>query len=623
MTDSNPQGISGQPHDFSGWPKWLQNIVRLLPIRAQFVLSGNIRDVHLAPADSDFMLLPLGDFLGEALTRRGYRYILIYDKVDGVKILPDTDAARSAASSDLGISFTEGRHEVSLRALPSLITRLSATRARIAMVIDYASRITGTPESLEEGDLEFFLACQKLSHTSHPVHVTSETGIPLYNPVIWVVDRDTDLPSWFAVGNEAVHGQTIPGPDYETRQSAARVLGSSFAGYSPDAKEAMDSFVRTFADMTNGMSLRSMLAITQLARGENIPLSEIDDAVRCYKLGVIDNPWKKGYLRQKIATAPAFIGQKIKGQERAVTKAVDIMMRSVMGLTGAHASASSSRPKGVLFFAGPTGTGKTELAKTITRLIFGDERSYIRFDMSEFSAEHSDARLIGAPPGYVGYGTGGELTRAIKERPFSVVLFDEIEKGHPRILDKFLQILEDGRLTDGRGETVYFSESIIIFTSNLGIFVENPYGTRHQNVRPEDGYDKVEEKVRHAIGEYFKYSLCRPELLNRIGDNIVVFNFITKDVAGEIFTGMFSSVLARVKDEHGITVTVSDELRERIKALATEDLSNGGRGIGNRLESTFVNPLARALFQMPDLSKRQVIVKDIASTERGYEVALG
>src|SRR5690606_1955709 len=115
-----------------------------------------------------------------------------------------------------------------------------------------------------------------------------------------------------------------------------------------------------------------------------------------------------------------------------------------------------------------TGVGKTELAKALAEVLFGAEDAYIRFDMSEFSAEHSEARLIGAPPGYVGHSAGGELTNAVRERPFSVLLFDEIEKAHPRILDKFLQILDEGRLTDGSGSTVHFSESLIVFTSNLG-----------------------------------------------------------------------------------------------------------------------------------------------------------
>ena len=140
---------------------------------------------------------------------------------------------------------------------------------------------------------------------------------------------------------------------------------------------------------------------------------------------------------------------------------LDIIKRAVMGV---GAPRRGGRPRGVAFLAGPTGVGKTELAKTITSLLFGDESAYIRFDMSEFSAEHSDQRLIGAPPGYLGYDVGGGLTNAIREKPFSLLLFDEIEKAHPRILDKFLQILDDGVLTSGRGDRVYFSEALIVFT---------------------------------------------------------------------------------------------------------------------------------------------------------------
>jgi ATP-dependent Clp protease ATP-binding subunit ClpA len=268
-----------------------------------------------------------------------------------------------------------------------------------------------------------------------------------------------------------------------------------------------------------------------------------------------------------------------------------------MGMTGAHVRQGGSRPRGVLFFAGPTGVGKTELAKTLTQLVFGDERAYLRFDMSEFAEEHTSARLLGAPPGYIGFDAGGELTNAVREKPFSLVLFDEIEKAHPRILDKFLQILEDGRLTDGRGDTAYFSEAIIVFTSNLGIYVEDHEGRRVQNVRPGDPYEVVESKVRDAIGDYFKYRLSRPEILNRIGDNIVVFNFITLEVAEKIFDGMLANVAKRLVDEFKLEVVLLPPVRAALLARCTADLSNGGRGIGNQLESAFINPLSRALFE--------------------------
>jgi ATP-dependent Clp protease ATP-binding subunit ClpA len=215
--------------------------------------------------------------------------------------------------------------------------------------------------------------------------------------------------------------------------------------------------------------------------------------------------------------------------------------------------------------------------------------------MSEFSAEHADQRLIGAPPGYIGYDAGGELTNAIREKPFSVVLFDEIEKAHPRILDKFLQVLDDGVLTSGRGERVYFSEALILFTSNLGIFRVDSRGERIPNATPADDYPAVQQKVRGEIDRYFKQVINRPELLNRMGENIIVFDFIRESIAVEIFASMVDSVL-RDASANDIRISMNSTVRMQLQKLCLADLSNGGRGIRNQVEVHLLNPLARALF---------------------------
>jgi ATP-dependent Clp protease ATP-binding subunit ClpA len=271
---------------------------------------------------------------------------------------------------------------------------------------------------------------------------------------------------------------------------------------------------------------------------------------------------------------------------------LDIVKRAV---TGVGAGRRGGRPRGVAFFAGPTGVGKTELAKTITSLLFGDESAYIRFDMSEFSAEHADQRLLGAPPGYIGYDAGGELTNAIREKPFSVVLFDEIEKAHPRVLDKFLQILDDGVLTSGRGDRVYFSEALIVFTSNLGIYKSTDIGERTLNVSPSEPFQTVKLKVEEEIERHFKFVLNRPEILNRMGENIIVFDFIREDTAEQIFEQMVSSTLADLKAQE-MSVSIMPEAMASLNTLCLADLSNGGRGIRNQVEANLLNPLARALF---------------------------
>lgn len=636
-TSAATSGSATRPATCPAAPRWLQDFERLLPIRSQFVIAGNIRDSFLTPLAQGPAMVPLLRALWESLRARGFQFVLVHDPVDGVRIYPDEAVAREQAQRLFDLKLVNGAQVMSLESLAALMKKLVAQREmRCALILDFASRLTRQTEHLAEAEQRFFVAAEKLSLHAAPMvpraslaasaSVSSAaqmhgavsdldatlpprpavSGLPLFNPVVWLLNRAQDLPSWFTLDSERVASMIIGKPDFETRQAAARQLAPLFAGYAGAATGACEQFVKKFTDGTDGMSLSALADITELAERAPFGMQAIDDAIRCYKIGVQDNPWRKDYLRQKIRDADRFIAERVKGQHPAVVKTLDILKRSVMGLTGAQARSGGSRPRGVLFFAGPTGVGKTELAKTLTQLIFGDERAYIRFDMSEFAEEHASARLLGAPPGYVGFDAGGELTNAVREKPFSVVLFDEIEKAHPRILDKFLQILEDGRLTDGRGDTAYFSETILVFTSNLGIFVEDAHGQRVQNVKPGDDYAVVEQRVREAIGEYFKFRLSRPELLNRIGDNIVVFNFITPDVAEKIFDGMLHNVARRLLEENKLRLTMPLAIRKDLLARCTVDLANGGRGIGNALEACFVNPLARALFEQ-DLEGKQTV----------------
>jgi hypothetical protein len=586
-------------------PRWIKDLDRQLPIRSQFVVSGNIRDSFLTPLAGGLTLAPLLRCLWMHLAGQDYRCLLVYDPVGGLRPYPNEPAVVELATRLFELKLQDGAMPVSLESLVGIMEKVAAMReARCGLVIDFASRLVRQPDHLDAAEHRFFVAAERLSLTANPIvprgaDPRSAAGKARFNPILWLVNRAQDMPSWFTLDSARVSALTISAPDYETRLEAARSLGALFQGHAQGDAAAQDKYARLFADATEGLTLAAMNDVAQLADRQGIGFADVDDAVQCFKVGVTDNPWKKTHLREKIADAAGFIEQRVRGQRQAVTKTIDILMRSVMGLTGAQSRSGGSRPRGVLFFAGPTGVGKTELAKTLTQLIFGDERAYIRFDMSEFAEEHASARLLGAPPGYIGYDAGGELTNAVREKPFSVILFDEIEKAHPRILDKFLQILEDGRLTDGRGDTAYFSEAIIIFTSNLGIFVEDEHGRRVQNVHAGDPYDKVESRVRTAIQDYFKFRLSRPEILNRIGDNIVVFSFITPDIAAQIFAGMLANVIARVREEHKLELVVPEAVRARLLELCSRDLANGGRGIGNQLESVFINPLGRALFRFP------------------------
>ena len=581
---------------------WIKDIFRFLPLKSEFVLHGNIRDQQPFPRGSGrYTRLFLPEYLCEALSLRGYQHFLVFRNTEGLSVLAppgkSLTSEREFFTNGFKLKFNEADKapcDSFGGALDVIEKVVNSKDHAIAVFADFASRFIMNLESLREDEHRTFTRALLLSH-SVVARLGTTYPVPQFNPLFWLCDKENDLPGWFTFGNSRVRQLAVPRPDHFVRRALVPTLMDTLEGATTASQRQRQEVSEHFVEQTEGMPLADVIAITQLCRHEKLPFQDIGEAVRRYKLGVTDDPWKK-LNHDAIANGEESLRDRVKGQRKAVTKVLDIIKRAVTGLSGAQGAKSGGRPRGVLFLAGPTGTGKTELAKALTELLFGDERAYVRFDMSEFSAEHADQRLLGAPPGYIGYDAGGELTNAVKERPFSVLLFDEIEKAHPRLLDKFLQLLDEGVLTSGRGERVYFSETIIIFTSNLGIYKQDDIGNRVLNVSAESPYDQVEEKVREEIRRYFHYQLGRPEILNRIGENIVVFDFIRTEIAAEIYEKMLCNVLARLLDSRKIAVTIPETVNQQLRERCTRDLSNGGRGVGNQLEVWLINPLARALF---------------------------
>ena len=607
----------------AGWPMFVRELDATLAVHSQYVLFGNLHDSFLI-RDGQARQLTLLPLLTEALALSGYSAVIEYDQVDGLSVHPlgDGATARQVLHDVLGAQARPDQRP-SLETLRGYLASIARTEARrVAVVLNYASRLSRNVAALEQAEHDFFVFCEKLSRTPVTNRVAAQRPSFLHNPVIWLVEREGDLPAWFTAGNDMIRSISLPYPDFGDRQETARLLAAGFAPGRELSDEAHAEICEAFAEQSEGLTLQGMIEVTRLARERGLALEGLPDAVRTYKLGVLENPWKRDYVRKRIAKGEEQVPERVIGQPFAVTKALDILKRAALGLSGAQAAKSSTRPRGVLFFAGPTGVGKTELAKTISSLVFGDEDAYLRFDMSEFSAEHAGDRLIGAPPGYVGYEQGGELTNAVRQHPFRVILFDEIEKAHPRILDKFLQILEDGRLTDGRGSTVHFSESILVFTSNLGMFVEDGAGNRVPNAESGMPYDEMEMRVKRAISDHFTRVLNRPELLNRFGDNIVVFDFIGTEAGGRIFDGLLRNILRRVADEHGVPLSLTEDVQRSLRTWCTADLDKGGRGIGMALESYFVNPLARALFTYPLDTGAPITVSGIRRSGSSVELDL-
>lgn len=429
------------------------------------------------------------------------------------------------------------------------------------------------------------------------------------NMVILVVDKYNDIPAWLYLNNPNIRTFYIESPDRKTRRMYMPFAVGKYEKYHA-LGQSENKLSEEFVAETGGLLCIEIKQLIALASNEDIEVTEIQKAIKMYKYGLKDSPWEE--LEEDIVSRlNEKLQKRVKGQDIALEKVKRVVMRAVKGLSGLQHSNADNKPRGILFFAGPTGVGKTETAKTIAETIFGDEDACIRFDMSEYRQEQSDQKLFGAPPGYIGYDGGGQLTNAVKNHPFSVLLFDEIEKAHPSILDKFLQILEDGRMTDNQGNTVYFSESIIIFTSNIGM-TEPIYDEGHQPVFDERGNMKrkptitiedpfvndtkeFKERTTNIIHEGVKnyfVNIGRPELLNRLGENnIVVFHFIDKNAAEMICAHQIENIVKQIREKLNIEVDTSGIM----KFLCYEAVSkreNGGRGIGNMLEEKFINPMS-------------------------------
>ena len=289
--------------------------------------------------------------------------------------------------------------------------------------------------------------------------------------------------------------------------------------------------------------------------------------------------------REKLMRLEDVLHERVVGQDEAVRVVSEAILRARAGIK------DPNRPIGSFIFLGPTGVGKTELAKTLAESLFDDERSMIRIDMSEYMEKHSVARLIGAPPGYVGYEEGGQLTEAVRRRPYSVILLDEIEKAHRDVFNVLLQILDDGRLTDGKGRVVNFKNTVIIMTSNLG---------SHEILNKD--FKEAQAAVKELLKEYF-----RPEFLNRV-DDIVVFKGLAREQVKAIAKLLLESLSKRLSHQVNITLTWTDD--------ALELLANQG------FEPNFgARPLRRLISHKVETALSKEIIKGEA--KEGDVVEIG
>ena len=566
-------------------------------IKKCVMIDGNVGDVYL---DDKNKIVTLREFLEAMFKDMDYQDIVYWDRVEGAtgaidKLTLTDEVEVEGDAYDLGDEEEEtpkaqqGLFKSPAEILNVVYKNVIDKKKKVAFIINWSEYLFSA-NGLSEDERQNITLLGKALKDRKIDYLSSDCNESV---VVIILNKASGLPLSFYQGNPEVEIVTLQKPDREERKQMVQKIEDSFeVRLKSGTSSLLDNENIACIDMMEDFTNREIIQLSRLSRKED--KMSFDKLFYLFKYGEKENPWEK--LEQaRVKNIKKELADRVVGQDEAIEKIEKTVVKAYMGLTGLHKTSSRSMPKGVFFFVGPTGVGKTELSKALAKFLFGDEQACIRFDMSEYAQENSDQKLIGAAPGYVGYEEGGQLTNAIKEHPFSVVLFDEIEKAakpNPRILDIFLQILEDGRLTDSKGETVYFSDTIIVFTSNLGA----------NQVQASADKEGVAKEFIRIVKEYFDQELKRPELLGRIGyNNIVPFNFIQdKEFQYKICKSKLKPVIRGIEEKYKLDLEFEKEMDSINYILSAVDSAKGGRDILNAINDRLLDPLAMFLFENKD-----------------------
>lgn len=630
---------------------WLAGLADQVFRGRHVILHGNVGDYALV-TDGRHALLP--DAVGELLTSMGYQGMGRYDIVDGLRssitagpnafdqvfttvigsaedATPDQgESERKGASASAEATTVRSRLREIARAphaaastnpevAASMLGRLLAqTGTPIAVWVEAADLLLRDPRHVELAERQLLMRIRNAMRAA--AMVEGARGHRLRNLLLFSTARLSDLPDWFYRDEASVAPFLIEPPGVSERRAFLNQLAPSFRGASGLSDEEGATAVETLAHVTERMRLKDLEEMQRTSQLVRIGIDEPRRLANYFRFGARRDPWSE-LGSAEVRSSRERLADAVVGQSQAINAVAEALTAAQLGIDFvADPMSRTSRPRAAFFFVGPTGVGKTELAKALATLIFKDQNALIRFDMSEYGQEHSDERLVGSPPGYVGYGEGGQLTSRVLERPFSVLLFDEIEKAHRKVFDKFLQILDEGRLTDGRGQTADFSQTIIIFTSNQG--TAQLYAAGDTSAL---SYHQVREHYRRHLVQFFRDDLGRPELLGRLGeDNILAFDILRPETVAAIARKFLTQLLASMSGS-GVGLELDEteilSLIER-EVDSSGALAEGGRGIRRSVDRLVRRPLLRWLLENEVGEHELRLVPDDVSGETRVEATL-
>ncbi len=464
---------------------------------------------------------------------------------------------------------------------------LAQQRTACAVVVSHAdSFFTALCEMGPVGQRVITLLVSSLEHAGY---ASDGPGKGLRNAVAFEVASLADLHPTLANGRGRglLHFVQVALPAQAEREYFVRRYFPNYEGAGDLDPGEAEQAVSDLARATDGMSIREMDAVRRVGRRQGVPISDPRGLVRAYTEVGSEDPWSRLDARQ-LAEVDAELRHRVRGQPEAIASAMGAVTTATLRLS-VEPGTGVRGPRAAFLCVGPTGVGKTELVRGLARGVYGDDDAFARFDMAEYSHDHEVARLFGAPPGYIGYEEGGQLTNRLHERPASIVLLDEIEKAHPSVFDKLLAILDAGRLTDGHGRTASFDRALLFLTSNIGSATCMPAAL-------DWTYERIRDHFVSSAEAFFRDELGRPELFGRIdSDRVIVFRPLTPDMVADIADKFLSGLAASALEEAGIEVEWDSSVPAAIEFLmrAPSNAAYGGRRVRNLVTSLVRDPLVQ------------------------------